>query len=54
MRAELDGPASGVVSGALRGQQGGLEGLDDGDDRGGLGLVALPAPDLEGETMTVD
>ena len=32
----------------------GLEGLHDGDDRGGLSLVALPAADLEGETMAVD
>ena len=33
---------------------GGLEGLRDGDDRGGLGPVALPAADLERETMTID
>ena len=33
---------------------GGLEGLRDGDDRGGLSLVALPAADLERKTMTVD
>ena len=33
---------------------GGLEGLHDGDDRGGLSLVALPAADLERKTMTVD
>ena len=33
---------------------GGLEGLHDGDDRGGLSLVPLPAADLERETMTVD
>ena len=33
---------------------GGLEGLHHGDDRGGLGPVALPAPDLEGETAAVD
>ena len=33
---------------------GGLEGLHDGDDRGGLSLVSLPAADLEGETMAVD
>ncbi len=33
---------------------GGLEGLHDGDDRGGLGPVALPAADLERETMTID
>ena len=26
---------------------GGLEGLRDGDDRGGLSLVSLPAADLE-------
>ena len=31
-----------------------LEGLHDGDDRGGLGLVSLPAADLEGETTAVD
>ena len=31
-----------------------LEGLHDGDDRGGLGPVALPAADLEGELVTVD
>ena len=30
-----------------------LEGLHDGDDRGGLGLVALPAADLEGEPVAV-
>ena len=33
---------------------GGLEGLHDGDDRGGLGLVALPAAYLEGEAGPVD
>ena len=33
---------------------GGLEGLHDGDDRGGLSLVSLPAADLERKTMTVD
>ena len=33
---------------------GGLEGLHDGDDRGGLSLVPLPAADLERETMTID
>ena len=33
---------------------GGLEGLHDVDDRGGLSLVALPAADLERETMTID
>ena len=33
---------------------GGLEGLHDGDDRGGLSLVALPAADLERKTVTVD
>ena len=33
---------------------GGLEGLHDGDDRGGLSLVPLPAADLEGETTAVD
>ena len=31
-----------------------LEGLHDGDDRGGLGPVVLPAADLEGELVTVD
>ena len=38
----------------LGGVVGGLEGLRDGDDRGGLGLVALPAADLQGETGPVD
>ena len=33
---------------------GGLEGLHDGDDRGGLSLVALPAADLEREAGPVD
>ena len=33
---------------------GGLEGLHHGDDRGGLGLVPLPAADLKGETITID
>ena len=33
---------------------GGLEGLRDGDDRGGLDLVALPAADLQGEAGPVD
>ena len=33
---------------------GGLEGLHDGDDRGGLSLVSLPAADLEGEAVAVD
>ena len=33
---------------------GGLEGLHDGDDRGGLSLAPLPAADLERETMTID
>ena len=33
---------------------GGLEGLHDGDDRGGLSLVALPAADLERKTAPVD
>ena len=32
----------------------GLEGLHHRDDRGGLGLVPLPAADLEGETTAVD
>ena len=32
----------------------GLEGLHDGDDGGGLGLVALPAPDSQTETTAVD
>ena len=31
-----------------------LEGLHDGDDRGDLGPVALPAADLEGELVAVD
>ncbi len=31
-----------------------LEGLHDGDDRGSLGPVALPAADLEGEPVAVD
>ena len=31
-----------------------LEGLHDGDDRGSLGPVALPAADLEGELVAVD
>ena len=33
---------------------GGLEGLHDGDDRGGLSLVALPAADLERKTGPVN
>ena len=33
---------------------GGLEGLHDGDDRGGLSLVPLPAADLERKTTAVD
>ena len=33
---------------------GGLEGLRDGDDRGGLGPVALPATDSQGEAGPVD
>ena len=33
---------------------GGLEGLHHGDDRGGLGLVPLPAADLERETGPVN
>ena len=33
---------------------GGLEGLHDGDDRGGLSLVPFPAPDSQGETTAVD
>ena len=33
---------------------GGLEGLHDGDDRGGLSLVPLPAADLERKTGPVD
>ena len=33
---------------------GGLEGLHHRDDRGGLGLVALPAADLERKTGPVD
>lgn len=32
----------------------GLEGLHDGDDRGGLDPVTLPASDLEGEPVAVD
>ena len=32
----------------------GSEGVHDGDDCGGLGLVPLPAADLERDTMTVD
>ena len=31
-----------------------LEGLHDGDDRGDLGPVALPAADLEGELVAID
>jgi hypothetical protein len=31
-----------------------LEGLDDRDDRGGLGPVALEAADLQGEAVAVD
>ena len=31
---------------------GGLEGLHDGNDRGGLGLAALPAADLERKTSS--
>ena len=31
-----------------------LEGLHDGDDGGGLGLVSFPAPDSQGETTAVD
>ena len=33
---------------------GGLEGLHDGDDRGGLSLISFPAPDSQGETTAVD
>ena len=33
---------------------GGLEGLHDGDDGGGLGLVSFPAPDSQRETTAVD
>ena len=33
---------------------GGLEGLHDGDDGGGLGLTPFPAADLEGEAVAVD
>ena len=33
---------------------GGLEGLHDGDDRGGLGPTSFPAPDSQGETTAVD
>ena len=33
---------------------GGLEGLRDGDDRGGLSLISFPAPDSQGETTAVD
>ena len=33
---------------------GGLEGLHDRDDRGGLGLVPFPAPDSQRETTAVD
>ena len=32
----------------------GLEGLHHRDDRGGLGLVSLPAPDSQGEAVSVD
>jgi hypothetical protein len=32
----------------------GLERLDDGDDRGRLGLVARKAADLQGEPAPVD
>ena len=38
----------------LGGAVGGLEGLRDGDDRGGLSLISFPAADLERKTMTVD
>ena len=31
-----------------------LEGLHDGDDGGGLGLVPFPAPDSQGEAVAVD
>ena len=68
-RAPGDEPQPGVVQGRQVGGRehagvsdddevldavGGLEGLRDGDDRGGLSLVALPAADLERKTMTVD
>ena len=33
---------------------GGLEGLHDGDDGGGLSFVPFPAPDSQGETTAVD
>jgi len=33
---------------------GGLEGLHDGDDRGGLSLVPFPAPDSQRKTTAVD
>ena len=46
-------PAS-ATTGELLDAVGGLEGLHDGDDRGGLGLVALPAAYLEGEAGPVD
>jgi len=46
-------PAS-ATTGELLDAVGGLEGLHDGDDRGGLGLVALPAADLERKTGPVD
>ena len=46
-------PAS-ATTGELGDAVGGLEGLHHGDDRGGLGLVPLPAAGLDGGGMTVD
>ena len=46
-------PAS-ATTGELLDAVGGLEGLHDGDDRGGLGPAPLPAACLEGEAGPVD
>ena len=68
-RAPGDEPQPGVVQGRQVGGRehagvsdddevldavGGLEGLRDGDDRGGLSLISFPAPDSQGETTAVD
>ena len=68
-RAPGDEPQPGVVQGRQVGGRehagvsdddevldavGGLEGLRDGDDRGGLSLISFPAPDSQRETTAVD